>query len=126
MLGLVGGFVTAFAFIAVIQFTLPPSDEAYGQGLIATLRDPFVRTIATPVALLSGVLASPLLFFCLRRRRLTVALPIIFVSVILAVALTTPFSQLLGLFSAYAALLLSCIVCARIRVTSSEVSYDAA
>jgi hypothetical protein len=121
ILGIVGGIVTALAFIAAIQFALPPTDDAYGQGIIATLRDPFVRVVAIPVALLSGLLASPLLFFCLRRRRLAVALPIVFISVILAVAVTTPFSHLLGLFSACAALLLSCIVCARVRATRLEV-----
>ena len=125
LIGIVGGFATALAFVATIQFTLPPSDGAYGQGVFTTLGDPLVRTIATPVALVSGLLASPVLFFSLRRCRLAVALPIVFSSVILAVAVATPFSQLLGLASAFAALAVSCVLCARIRVTSLEVSHDA-
>ncbi len=122
--GFVGAFVTAFAFIAVIQFTLPHTDGAYGQGIFTILRDPFVRVVALPAALVSGALATPLLYFCLRRRRIAVALPIVFGSVLVAVALTTPLSHLLGLLSGFAALVISCIVCARIRATSYEVSHD--
>jgi hypothetical protein len=124
--GFIGAFVTAFTFIAVIQLTLPPTDEAYGQSIFGTLRNPFVRAIATPVALVSGALASPLLYFCLRHRRLVVALPIVFGSVVVAVAVTTPLDQLFGLFSAFVALVVSCIVCARIPVTSYETSHDVA
>jgi hypothetical protein len=118
--GFLGAFVIAFAFIAVIQFTLPPTDTAYGQGIITTLRDPFVRAIAVPVALLAGALASPLLYLCLRRRRLAVALPIVFGSVLTVLVIVTPSSHLLGLAGAFAALVVSCIVCSRIKVTSYE------
>jgi hypothetical protein len=123
--GFVGAFVTAFTFIATIQFTLPPTDEAYGQGIFTTFRDPFVRTIATPVAFIAGALATPVLYFCLRRRRLTVALPIVFGSVLVAVIVVTPLNQLLGLFCAFAALVASCILCTQIRATSYAVSDGA-
>ncbi|HZN41559.1 MAG TPA: hypothetical protein VFD82_22325 [Planctomycetota bacterium] len=123
--GSVGAFVTAFAFIAVLQLTLPPTNLAYGQGIIETLRDPFVRAIATPVAIASGALATPLLYFCLRHRRLSVALPIVFASVLIAVAITTPLHPWLGLYSAFAALVCSCIACSQIRATRHEVAQDA-
>jgi len=126
LVGFSGALVTAFTFIAVVQLTLPPTDGAYGQGIFATLHDPFVRTIATLAVLVSGALATPLLYFCLRHRRLTVALPIVFGSVLLAVAVTTPLSQLLGLLSGFATLGVSCMVCARIPATSYERSRDAA
>ena len=90
-----------------------------------TFSDPFVLTTATPVAFVSGLIASPLLFFCLRRRRLSIALPILSVSVLAAVAVATPFSHLLGLFCALVTLVGSCIVCARIPLTSLESSHDA-
>ena len=125
IMGFVGAFVTAFTFIAIMQLTLPPTDRAYGQGILTTVRDPFVRAIATPVALVSGAIASPLLYFCLRRRRLIVALPIVFGSVFIVVAITTPLSPLLGLFSAFVALVISCIVCARVPVTAYEISEPA-
>jgi hypothetical protein len=126
LVGFIGAFVTAITFIAVIQFTLPPTDGMYKQGFFTTLHDPFVRAIATPVALVSGSLAAPLLYFCLRHRRLTVALPIVFGSVLVAVVVTTPLSPLLGLLSGFAALAVSCIGCTRLQATSYEVSHDAA
>jgi hypothetical protein len=121
---IVGAFVTAFPFIVVIRLSLPPTDLAYGHGIFSALSDPFVGTIAGPVAFVSGLVASPLLYFCLRRRRLTVALPIVFVSVLATVALMTPLSQSLGWFGSYVALVISCVVCSRIRVTSFERSHD--
>src|SRR5882672_11104958 len=75
-----GALVTALTFIVAIQVSLAPTALAYGQGIFSALSDPFVRAIAGPVAFVSGLVASPLLYFCLRRRRLSVALPIVFVS----------------------------------------------
>lgn len=126
LVGFAGAFVTAFTFIAAIQLALQSTDEAYGQGIFTTLRDPFVRDIAILVALAAGALATPLLYYCLRRRRLTVALPIVFGSVLTAVVVTTPLDRLLGLFCAFVALVASCIVCTQIPATSHEVSHDAA
>lgn len=116
LVSIAGAFITALAFIVVAQLSLPPTDLAYGQSIAATLRDPFVRTLAGPVAFASGLLASPLLYFCLRRRRLAVTLPIVFGSVLTTVALITPFSRALGFFSAYAALIISCIVCTSMKI----------
>jgi hypothetical protein len=126
LVSLFGAFVTATALIVVIQLSLPPTDLAYGQSIFTPYSDPFVRAIVIPVAAVSGLLASPLLYFCLRRRRLFIALPIIFSSVLAAVVMITPFSQVLGLSSAFGALVVSCILCCRIRATSSERSHEAA
>ena len=123
--GLAGAFLTAMFFIAVIYFALPPSDEAHGQGFFTTLADPFVLTIAAPIATVAGLLASTILFFCLRRRRLTVALPIVLIAVLAMIAVITPLNQLLGLFSGFAALIVSSITCSRIRATSYELSHEA-
>ena len=117
ILGLVGAFLTATAFIAVIYLTLPPSDQAHGRGFLTTLGDPFVLTIATSIAFAAGLLASPILFFSLRHRRLAVALPIVFAAVLTATAVTTPIDQRLGLFSGFAALIVSSIVCSHLRAT---------
>ncbi len=127
LVGVIGAFVTAFVFIAALGASLPSTDMAYGQSVFTTLNDPFVLAIAGPVAFFSGLLASPLLFFCLRGRRLTVALPLIFVSVLATVALLTPISQLLGWFGSYVALIVSTLVCARIQATAAvEELRDAA
>lgn len=127
LVGVTGAFVTAFVFMAVIGASLPPTDLAYGQSVFTILNDPFVLAIASPVAFFSGLLASPLLFYSLRRRRLAVALPLVFASVLATVALLTPISQLLGWFGSYAALVASTVVCARIQATAPlEKPFDVA
>ena len=124
VVGLVGSFVTAFTFIAVIQLTLSSTDKAYRLGILSALGDPFVMTIALPVTLVSGVFTSPLLYFSLRRRRLAAALPIILGAVLVSVAITTPLSPMLGLFSGFAALIVSCIACTRIRAMNYKACDD--
>ena len=118
LVSMLGAFVTAIAFVIAIQLSLPPTDLAYHQGISKTFDDPFVRDIAFFVAFWCGVFASPLLFFCLRNRKLRVALPIIFVSVLLAVCISTPLSPLLGLISSVMTLVVTCIICSDIRATS--------
>ena len=120
LVSMFGAFLTAAVFIIVLQLSLPPTDLAYHEGISKTFRDPFVLNIASFVAFWSGLLASPLLFFCLRRRKQSVALPVIFISVLIAVAIFTPVSPLLGFISAIVALIGSCIVCTQIRATSWE------
>jgi len=116
-IGIIGAFSTAAIFMIVVQLSLPPTDMAYGQRISSALSDPFVLTIATPNAALSGLFASLVMFFCLRHRRLTIALPIVFASVFVTVVLITPLSQLLGLISAHAVLVTSSVLCARMRCT---------
>lgn len=118
LVGVSGAFVTAFVYIAVIWAWLPPTDLAYGESVFTALSNPFVIVIAGPVTLVSGLLASPLLFGCLRSRRLAVALPLVFTSVLATVALLTPFSPRLGLFGSYVALVVSTLVCTRIQATA--------
>jgi len=125
LVSMLGAFATALIYVVVIQLSLPPTDLAYHQGISKALADPFVRNIALFVAFWCGLIASPLLFFCLRRRKLSVALPVIFVSVFAAVAISTPISPLVGLICAVLALIVSCTVCAQIRFTSLESSHDA-
>lgn len=115
--GILGAFVTALAFIIVLHLILPPDDLAYSQTFLMALSDPMVQAIATPVALVSGILASPLLYFSLRGLRLTLTIPIVLGSVLASIVLVTPFSPLLGLISAYVALIGSCFFCWRILAT---------
>jgi hypothetical protein len=114
VISIVGAFLTATVYLVAIQLSLPPTDLAYDRSLLKVWDDPFVRTIASTVAFFCGLLASPILYFCLRRRRLVVALPLVFGSVLVAVAAATPLNQLFGLFSGFAALVISCIICTRV------------
>ena len=49
----------AFVYVAMIHFSLPPSDFAYGSSLWQLLRDPFVRLGATTGGVFSGVISFP-------------------------------------------------------------------
>jgi len=121
LFGFGSAFLNAFLFIATLYYTLPPTDLAYGKGLFQTLGDPFVLSIAALIAFFAGLTASPLLYFCLRHRRLAVALPVVFGSVLLAVIGLTPVNPWLGLCGSFAALVASCTLCSRIRMTRQPV-----
>src|SRR5450759_2784364 len=101
LFAMAGAFITAFVFVVVIYLSLPPTDSAYHQGLANTFADPFVFTIASLVAVVSGLLVSPVLYFCLRRKSLSFALPIVFGSTLVAVFTLTPFSIIAGLLGAF-------------------------
>lgn len=120
-LSFVGAFVTGITFLLALHLSLGPDDDGYGQSVFAVLNDPFVRAVFLPVTLLSGLVASPITFLCLRRRRLAIAAPIVFGSVLGTVALVTPFSPGLGWLSSYAALILACLACARLPAAKLEI-----
>jgi len=111
-------------FIIVIQLSLPPTDMAYGQNIFSRLSDPFVLSIALPIIVTSGLFASLVMFFFLQHHRLIIVLPIVFTSALVAVVLTTPLSQMLGLFSALDALVISSFLCSRMRITQHNNATD--
>jgi hypothetical protein len=111
VLSMLGSYVCALAFIAVLQWSLPPTDGAYRQGLAATLDDPFVRVTAIGWANASGVLVSVVAFFALRGRNLRACFAIALVCVLTEIAVVTPFSggyAFLGTFPALAVALIWC------------------
>jgi hypothetical protein len=106
-----GSFFTAILFTIVLRLSLPPSDLAYRQPLSQTFSDPFVRVVMIEGAVVAGIVAFPVIYFCLRRRNLAVALPIVFGSVALSVVVITPFSIPAGLLASFAALFASSLYC---------------
>src|SRR5690349_19094981 len=67
-LSMLGSYACALAFIAVLQWSLPRTDLAYGQGVSRTLGDPFVRDIASWFATLAGLIVFVPAVFLVRRR----------------------------------------------------------
>jgi hypothetical protein len=122
LFAMAGAFITAFVFVVAVYLSLPPTDLAYHQGLVKTLADPFVITIASTVAVVSGLLVSPVLYFCMRRRRLSVVLPIVFGSTFVTVVILTPFSVILGLLGALAVMIASTLICCFIRSQKFELT----
>jgi hypothetical protein len=120
-----GSFSSALLCVIFSSLFLPPTDLAYHQGILKTLGDPFVRDIALFVAFWCGLLATPLLYFCLRRRRLRIALPIVFASVYVTVMVTSAVASVFGLFCGALALIVSCIFCLQSSLTRIDSSHDA-
>ncbi len=69
-LSLLSSYLCAVAYIAVLYYSLPPTNLAYGEGLPLFLLDPFVLTAAIPVATVAGLVMAPVALVCLRRRHL--------------------------------------------------------
>jgi hypothetical protein len=106
-----GASTTALTFVVALFFKLPPNDEAKKQGLLLTLCDPFVFTTAGFVALVLGVVISPILFYSLRKKRLRIALPIVLLSPPLATILFMPLSNIAAFVASCFALIAAIGLC---------------
>jgi hypothetical protein len=97
-------FATVFTFMVAFYFSL---DLEHRQWVLNS----FILLPTFFAAAVSGLLASPLLFFCLRRKRLSVALPIVIIPVLTMVAALTPFSESAGLGGACVMFIISVLIC---------------
>lgn len=121
VLSMLGSYVCALAFIAVVQWSLPPTDGEYGQGLAATLDDPSVRVIAIGWANVSGVLVSVVAFFALRGRNLLACFAIALACVLTEFAVVTPFLGGIGFLGAFFTLVGALIWCRRSKARILQV-----
>ncbi len=99
---MVGAYTCALAYIAVLQWSLPPTDQAFGQDLSETLHDPFVWNTAVWFANAAGLAVWIPAFFAVRGRNLIVCFAVALASAIAEIAVVTPF---LGPFAILGALL---------------------
>ncbi len=120
LISFAGSYLTASVFVVVLSKSLPPSDLAYGQSVSQTFSDPFVGMFFHVVALISGVIAFPAAYFCLRERNLRVAVPIIFGSVLIWVAVITPVAGPAGMLGSYIVLFGSLLFCRLSNLKSLE------
>ena len=86
-----GAIVGAIAFTSSLYYTLPPTDAAYHTGLWRLFLDPFVDSVAFVAALAVTVLAFPLVFLSLRRKKLERAAPLVISVPAIVIAALTPF-----------------------------------
>jgi hypothetical protein len=110
-ISIVGSFFCAIFFIWIFTLSLPSTDSAYGQGLVSTLMDPFVRIIAIQIAAVSSVFTFLLLYFGLRRTSMKRSIPIVFAVVILEILLITPIAGYVAWLGSYVALVLAVFYC---------------
>jgi hypothetical protein len=104
-------FTCAFVFVAMLGFSLPPSDSAYGLSLSQRLSDPFVSNGAILGGIFFGLVSFPFVYFTLRKLRLSTAASFVFVVVLAEIAIVTPFGGWLGLFRSIPALAGALFVC---------------
>lgn len=70
LLSVLSANICAATFVGVLYYRLPPTDGAYGQGFVLTMLDPFVLSLAVPVATVIGCALTPVAMVCLRGRHL--------------------------------------------------------
>ena len=66
---ILSSYVCAAAFVLAMIISVPPFDSAYHEPLV--LLDPFVWTVAAPVATLIGLILFPIALFSLWHRNAT-------------------------------------------------------
>jgi len=103
--------VCAFVFVAMLHFSLPPSDGAYGLSIAELLSDPFVFSGAIYGGVVCGVLLFPFAYFSTRNRRLLNSTLLVFGVVLAEILLITPFAGWGGLVGSIPALGFGLLVC---------------
>lgn len=89
LLAFIGALITMFSFLVSNYFTLPPSDGARQMNVMCAIFDPFVLTVALPIAALGATAAFPLAYFCLKQRNVVnCSLFVNFISIVSIIILT--------------------------------------
>lgn len=104
-------FVCAFAFLVMLRYSLPPTDEAYGAPLSQLFSDPFVFFGAVLGAVFFGLVSFPFAYLAVRKARLAPAALFVFGAVLGEILFVTPFLRWGGLFGAVPALAVALSVC---------------
>src|ERR1039458_9764306 len=100
LLSVAGAFVCAFLFIVALHWSLPSTDAAYGVPLFTAVWDPIVLGAAVLFGVLSGLITTPLAYYCLRGRRILPCTALVFVAVAAEIIAVTPVAPAPGVFGA--------------------------
>jgi hypothetical protein len=117
LVSIVVAMVMTFTQLVALYFSLRLDEDHRSRFF-----DPFLLTINFTWAAVLGVIVSPLLFFCLRRKRLSVALPMVFVSVLTSATVITPFSDVYGFYGAGGAFIISVLGCTMLPNIAPELN----
>ncbi len=110
-LSVAAAFACAAAYIMVIHFSLPSSDEANGMPLWEVFSDPFVLSVAIPWAFFLGFVSFPFAYLALRNLRLVTSASFVFLVMLAEIAIVTPFSPSSALLGSVPTLALALLVC---------------
>ena len=110
VLCLTSGLVCAVVFVIIGQFTLPPTDLAYGLGL-SIFTDPFVLGGMVFWAILAGLFAFPFALNCLRNRNLIACYIFVTAAVLAEICIVTPVAGWLGFFGSFPTVVWALLFC---------------
>lgn len=108
LLSMLGAYASAFTFVVVFKWSLPPSDLAYGQGVF---EDRLVWEVALWFASISGLFVFLPAFFVVRGRKLVACFALALGCVLSEIVVVTPLlgpSAIPGAFFALAVAFLAC------------------
>lgn len=111
LISLAGSFIAAAVHITALYVFASETDEARALPFYYLFMDPFVLTVAIPITLISAASAFVVSLFALRACSLRRAVPIVLGSVLVAVVVFTPVGPLPTLAAAWAAMIISMMVC---------------
>ncbi len=109
LLAFLGAALTMFAFLISMYYTLPLGDQARQMNLFFAILDPFVLTVAFPVAACGAAVAFPFAYFCLKERNVFNCS--LFVSLISIVSLVILTVNRYDIFWAIPVILLTLCIC---------------
>jgi hypothetical protein len=105
-------FVCAFAFVAMLQLSLPPTDLDYGRlSLSGLLADHIMLDESLLGGFIFGCMSFPFAYFSLRDLRLLTTAPFVFGAVLAEIVLITPFFGWPGFFGAVPTLAWALLFC---------------
>ncbi len=110
-----GSTSAALTFVAVQQWSLPPSDGAYGQSIGATLHDPFVLMVLVPTVGWSIAASWLLAHSLLLGRNLLHSFVIVIAAVEIELIVLTPLAGPLAILLSFAVLLTAMGFCRSTR-----------
>ncbi len=112
-----GSFAFAFFFDAVLQRSLPLTDEGYQLRGLALFADPFVLYGSILCATVAALIAFPIALHCLKSRKLLTCSVFVGGIVLAEIMLVTPFWGWPGLFGSFQALIAALLFCKFTKTT---------
>lgn len=116
LLAVLGAFVVAVVFVVAHQYSLPPTDGAFGQ---APFQDPLVVPVMLVGVMVGAIAAFPFALWLLRRVDLWRSFVVVLLSTLVGVLLVTPSLGFLGVPAGFLAMVGGMLFC-RHRRTLSE------
>jgi len=107
---IVGALYCAILFVVFLVARMTKNDDVLNLPIVI-LFDPFVWTLAVPIAVLSGLAVFPVVYFCVYNRNFDACAMFILGVTLAEIAVVTLFWRHYGWFGAYVALIAASLFC---------------